>query len=118
MQTIQEALKKLEKSEFRSKFHLSEAEKEYVMINGMEKIRRHAEEFVRVRISPAVIKNDGKQTPMRGHPVFKAQHATACCCRKCLNKWYRLPLGVQLTDEQQTKIDNLIMAWIENQMNI
>ena len=96
---------------------LDEKEKEYVRKNGMEKIRNHAEEFIRTRISPAVIKNDGKQTPMRGHPVFKAQHATACCCRKCLNKWYKLPMGVQLTDIQQTKIVNLIMAWIEKQMN-
>ena len=94
-----------------------EKEKEYVRKNGMEKIRNHAEEFIRTRISPAVIKNDGKQTPMRGHPVFKAQHATACCCRKCLNKWYKLPMGIQLTDIQQTKIVNLIMAWIEKQMN-
>ena len=86
-------------------------------MNGMEKIRSHAEEFIRTRISPAVIKNDGKQTPMRGHPVFKAQHATACCCRKCLNKWYKLPIEMQLTDIQQTKIVNLIMAWIEKQMN-
>ena len=115
MQTIDEALEKLEKSEFRSKFCLKE--KEYVRKNGMEKIRNHAEEFIRTRISPAVIKNDGKQTPMRGHPVFKAQHATACCCRKCLNKWYKLPMGIQLTDIQQTKIVNLIMAWIEKQMN-
>lgn len=117
MQTIDEALEKLEKSEFRSKFCLDEKEKEYVRKNGMEKIRSHAEEFIRTRISPAVIKNDGKQTPMRGHPVFKAQHATACCCRKCLNKWYKLPIGMQLTDIQQTKIVNLIMAWIEKQMN-
>ena len=117
MQTIDEALEMLEKSEFRSKFCLDEKEKEYVRKNGMEKIRNHAEEFIRTRISPAVIKNDGKQTPMRGHPVFKAQHATACCCRKCLNKWYKLPMGIQLTDIQQTKIVNLIMAWIEKQMN-
>ncbi len=26
-------------------------------------------------------RNDGKQTPFRGHPVFTAQHATATCCR-------------------------------------
>lgn len=117
MQTIDDALEKLEKSEFRRKFCLDEKEKAYVRKNGMEKIRSHAEEFIRTRISPAVIKNDGKQTPMRGHPVFKAQHATACCCRKCLNKWYKLPIGMQLTDIQQTKIVNLIMAWIEKQMN-
>ena len=50
MQTIDEALEKLEKSEFRSKFCLDEKEKEYVRKNGMEKIRNHAEEFIRTRI--------------------------------------------------------------------
>ena len=54
---------------------------------------------------------------MRGHPVFKAQHGTACCCRKCLKKWYNVPENKQLTEIQQEKIVNLIMAWINNQLN-
>ena len=82
----------------------------------METIRRHAEDFVKTRLAPAVIPNDGKQTPMRGHPVFVAQHACACCCRGCLNKWYRVPQGVELTPEQQKKIVNLIMAWITREI--
>jgi exodeoxyribonuclease V alpha subunit len=54
---------------------------------------------------------------MRGHPVFIAQHACACCCRGCLEKWYRVPKGTQLTDGQQEKIVALLMAWIERQMD-
>lgn len=114
--TIDEALKKLDKSDFRSSFHLNVSEKKYVAEKGMETVRNHAEEFVKNRLSPAIIPNDGKQTPMKGHPVFKAQHACACCCRGCLNKWYKVPAGISLDEKQQTKIVNLLMAWIEKEM--
>ena len=114
--TIQQAFERLGKSAFRSRFHLSTKDKEYIKNKGMETIRRHAEDFVKTRLAPAVIPNDGKQTPMRGHPVFVAQHACACCCRGCLNKWYRVPQGVELTPEQQKKIVNLIMAWITREI--
>ena len=83
----------------------------------MDTIRKHAEEFIRNRIAPSDIPNDGKQTPMKGHPVFKAQHACACCCRGCLNKWYKVPMNVSLNDIQQNKIVNLLMAWIEKEMS-
>jgi len=72
---------------------------------------------VRLRLSPAEIPNDGKQTPMRGHPVFKAQHACACCCRGCLYKWYKVKRGMALSAVQQQKIVDLLMAWIEKEMN-
>lgn len=116
MQTREQALYKLSRSRFRSSFHLKEKDKEYVRQKGMDTIRRHAQDFVRQKLAPAHPVNDGKQTPMHGHPVFIAQHATACCCRGCLHKWYRVPEGVPLTEEQQTKIVNLIMAWIEKEM--
>ncbi len=116
MQTIEQALNKLQKSKFRASFHLSAQERAYTKEKGMDVIRSHAEDFVRTRLAPAGIPNDGKQTPMRGHPVFKAQHATACCCRGCLNKWYRVKQGVEFSEVQQQKIVNLLMAWIEKEM--
>ncbi len=115
MQTVDQALKKLEKSKFRSGFHLTEKDREYLKEKGTETIRKHAEDFVRQKLAPAEPLNDGKQTPMKGHPVFKAMHATACCCRGCMNKWYKVPLKTELTELQQEKTVNLIMAWIEKQ---
>ena len=106
----------LSRSRFRSRFHLGLRERQYICDKGWDTIRRHAADFVAQRLAPAVIPNDGRQTPMRGHPVFIAQHATACCCRKCLHKWYRVPMGVELSPSQQEKIVNLIMAWINLQM--
>lgn len=115
MQTKEEAFKRLAGSKFRSSFCLTSDDKVYIEQKGIETIRRHAEDFVRQKLAPAYPKNDGKQTPMRGHPVFKAMHATACCCRGCLNKWYRIPVGVELSDDLQTRIVDFLMAWIERQ---
>ena len=81
MQKIEEALDKLRTSAFRAGFRLEEKDRTYIREKGLETVRRHAQDFVRLRLAPAVIPNDGKQTPMRGHPVFVAQHACACCCR-------------------------------------
>lgn len=115
MQTIDEALDKLSKSKFRSSFHLTDKDKSYIKEKGMDAIRLHAYDFISARLAPAEIPNDGKQTPMKGHPVFVAQHATACCCRGCLYKWYKVKKGKQLSKAQIDKIVNLIMAWIEKE---
>ena len=112
---INEALERLNKSAFRSKFHLSQNDIEYIKAKGLDTVKQHAKDLIKKRLSPAYISNDGEQTPMRGHPVFIAQHACACCCRGCLNKWYRVPKNTQLTEIQQEKIVNLLMAWIERE---
>ena len=116
MQTIEQALDKLKRSRFRSGFHLGEKERAYIQEKGIDTIRSHAQDFIRQRLAPAFPPNDGSQTPMRGHPVFIAQHATACCCRGCLQKWYRVPAGRELSPAQQKKIVNLLMAWIAQEM--
>jgi len=113
--TIEQAFGKLAKSKFRSRFHLSESDRQYIAKKGMDAIRRHCEDFVRTRLAPESPANDGRQTPMRGHPVFVAQHATATCCRGCLSKWWKVPVGVPLSEVQQTKIVNFIIAWIEKE---
>ena len=116
MSTIEQTLERLKASNFRAKFHLSEKDKAYVKEKGMELLRLHCADIIQKRLAPAIIVNDGKQTPMRGHPVFIAQHACACCCRSCLNKWYNVKIGVELSNDQQEKIVNLLMAWIEVEM--
>ena len=113
--TINETLNRLSQSRFRASFHLSEADVRYIDEKGMETIRSHCRDFVRERLSPEDPVNDGKQTPWKGHPVFPAQHACACCCRGCLNKWYRVPKHTPLSEMQQEKIVNLLMTWIERE---
>ena len=117
MATVEQALARLQRSAFRAKFHLSEQDRQYIADKGMETIQRHAADFVRTRLAPASIPNDGKQTPMRGHPVFIAQHATATCCRGCLEKWHAIPHGRALSEPEQDYIVQVIHRWLVLQMN-
>lgn len=102
----------LSKSKFRNSFKLKEKDKIYIQEKGIETIKRHAEDFIEKRLAPKIIQNDGKQTPMKGHPVFIAQHATATCCRSCLEKWHKISKGKQLSQEEQKYIVDIIMKWI------
>ena len=102
----------LKQSKFRSKFELAQKDRDYIATKGLETIKEHAFQFINSRVAPAFPKNDGKQTPMRGHPVFIAQHATATCCRGCLQKWYRIEKGRALSDDEIGFIVELVMEWI------
>ena len=107
---------RLKTSPFRAKFKLSEKDKSYIQQKGMDTIRSHCCDFVQKRLAPAIIPNDGKQTPLRGHPVFVAQHATACCCRGCISKWHKIPTGRTLSPDEQDYIVSVIMEWIEREI--
>lgn len=113
---MDELFERLSQSDFRSRFTLKKTDIEYIQKKGMDVIESHARDFIAKRLSPALIPNDGKQTPMRGHPVFIAQHATACCCRGCLKKWYGYDSGQELTQEQQERIVAILMEWINRQL--
>ena len=115
MPTVSDALARLSSSKFRSSFHLSRKDRAYLEEKGLDVIRSHARDFVRQKLAPAEPANDGKQTPMSGHPVFKAMHATACCCRGCLEKWYHVPQHRELTETEQEAIVKLLMGWIGRQ---
>lgn len=111
--TYGDMLDKLSKSKFRSSFTLKEKDIKYINNKGLEKIKEHAYDFINKRIAPLNISNDGKQTPMKGHPVFIAQHACACCCRDCLEKWHKIPKGKNLSKKEINYIVNLLMLWIK-----
>ena len=113
---IPQALESLKKSTFRSKFKLSNKDRQYIRDKGIDTIRQHAIDFISTRIAPQYPKNDGKQTPVRGHTVFIAQHATATCCRKCLHKWHGIGKGRALNDEEIEFVVGLVMGWLNEQI--
>lgn len=110
--TYDEAFARLSRSKFRSRFHLSAADISYIDRVGIDKIRSHATDFVSSRLAPIPGETDGKQTPMRGHPVFVAQHACALCCRGCMNKWYHVPTDCKMADREIEKTVDFLMLWI------
>jgi hypothetical protein len=115
-QDIDIILDKLSKSKFRSSFKLKDKELEYIKSKGLDKIEEHAYDFINKRLAPSIIPNDGKQTPMRGHPVFIGEHATATCCRSCLYKWHHIEPNKELTLEEIDYIVMVIMEWIKRQI--
>lgn len=108
---------RLGKSSFRSKFHLRESDKEYIRRKGLDVIESHAYDFINKRLAPAIIANDGRQTPMKGHPVFIAQHATALCCRGCMDKWHHIEKGSALTEGEIEYTVSVIMLFIKDELN-
>lgn len=67
-----EILDRFAKSKFRSRFRLRAKELEYIKDKGLDTIYSHAYDFIWDRVALAEPVNEGKQTPMRGHPVFIA----------------------------------------------
>ncbi len=101
---------------FRTRFHLRGRERALVQLRGLQAIRRHAEDVITQRLMPAKPHNDGRQTPYRGHPVFVAQHATATCCRSCLERNHEIARGHELTQPERRYVVDVIMRWIEREI--
>ena len=103
---------RLARSRFRSRFRLGARDAAYAADRGPVVLRAHARDFVVRRLAPAEPANDGRQTPMRGHPAFVAQHATATCCRRCLAKWHGIPPGRPLDDDEIGYVVDVVAAWL------
>ncbi|MCU0918561.1 MAG: DUF4186 domain-containing protein [Planctomycetes bacterium] len=115
MRDLDELFAALERSEFRRRFRLRGREAAYLQQKGLETILAHARDFIEQRLAPAEPLNDGQQTPMRNHPAFIAQHATATCCRGCLEKWHQIAKGRPLSDREVQYVVAVLRRWLERQ---
>ena len=115
MRDVEDVFARLSGSDFRSRIHLHQKERDYLERKGMDVVLKHAADFIEKRLAPAQPVNDGKQTPWRNHPVFVAQHATATCCRTCLEKWHSIPKGRELTVEEKRYAVEVIRRWLSSE---
>jgi hypothetical protein len=115
MRDLDDLFAALANSTFRARFEISKKERAYGAEHGLAGLLDHARRIVRERLAPARPENDGKQTPMRNHPVFVAQHATGTCCRGCLAKWHGIPAGRALSEEEQAHVVAAIGRWLRGQ---
>lgn len=106
---------RLARSPFRSRLRLAAKERGYLIAKGLPAVLGHGREFINQRLAPADPRNDGKQTPFRGHPVFVAQHATATCCRSCLEKWHGIPRGRALASQEIEHVMAVLERWLRAQ---
>jgi Domain of unknown function (DUF4186) len=115
---LDEVFDALARSDFRSRFRLRGKELDYLRGKGLAVVLRHAADFVEKRLAPAEPANDGRQTPLRNHPVFVAQHATATCCRGCLQKWHAIPKGRELTEDEKRYVLSVLERWLAEQLGV
>jgi len=87
-------------------------DRQCLQTKGIATIRSHAVDFITTRLAPPFPRNDGKKTPMSGHPVFIATHATAACFGGCLWKWHRIEKGRPLKGDEIGFVVALVMGWI------
>ncbi len=116
MRDLDDVFERLHRSPFRQRFRLEGPERAYLDRKGLDVVLAHAADFIDKRLAPANPAHDGKQTPMRKHPVFVAQHATATCCRGCLEKWHAIQKGHELAVEERQYVIRAIRRWLEQQI--
>jgi hypothetical protein len=113
---IDARIERITRYPFRAEFHLRRQELDYLASRGLDVMRRHARQLIIARVAAARPSNDGKQTPWGGHPVFRAQHATATCCRRCLASNHDILAGHDLTDTEIDYIVEVICRWIQHDL--
>jgi hypothetical protein len=59
---------------------------------------------------------DGRQTPLEGSAIYYAQHATATCCRTCLEYWHDIPKGRPLTAGEFDYCATLIDLFLDEKL--
>jgi predicted Fe-S protein YdhL (DUF1289 family) len=106
---------RLAASSFRRKFRLQGRERAYLDMWGLPKVMEQGRKFIDERLAPANPRNDGRQTPWRNHPIFVAQHATATCCRGCLEKTHGIAKGHELSAEEREHVLGAIERWLRSQ---
>jgi hypothetical protein len=109
---IEAAFHKLAASAFRRKFRLQGRELAYLRTWGLPHVLKHGRELLAKRLALAEPANDGRQTPWRNHPIFVAQHATATCCRGCLEKTHGLAKGVALSEDEMRYVMRVLERWL------
>ncbi len=117
MRSLDQVFARLAGSQFRQRFHLGDRERRYLEERGLQTVLEHARGFVDARLAPEHPLRDGKQTPYHGHPVFVAQHATACCCRGCLEKWHGIPRGHRLSEAEHQHVLAGLERWLRQALD-
>ncbi len=59
---------------------------------------------------------DGRQTPFEGNTIYYAQHATASCCRKCIEYWHGFPTEGELTPAQLEYLYQLVVRYLDERL--
>lgn len=93
--------------------------KEDDLTKAFKKGKIKIQEEVKNRIKKAIGVSEpfrGGFTPYYGNIIYYAQHATATCCRECMNYWHGFEVGRALTEEEIKYSSELIMLYIDERI--
>jgi hypothetical protein len=87
----------------------------YAKRKGLLGLQEAAELRLRKYVGPprAELFRDGTQTPKVGNAIHYAQHATATCCRKCIEAWHGIERELPLTDQELGYMTELVMHYLK-----
>lgn len=83
---------------------------------GRPGLHEAIENRIRKYVGPATPNYDGRQTPFEGNVIFYGQHATATCCRKCIEEWHGVPQGQELSEEEVSYFSELIKEYVNERL--
>jgi len=86
---------------------------------GLVKLREKAEIQIQKHVNKPYEQYtmwDKMQTPWEGNFIAYAQHATATCCKRCIEEWHGIPRNSLLDEEQIKYCVGLIMYYVETRL--
>lgn len=92
--------------------------KSTVRAKSQEEIADSVKKRLRATLGKAKKDNvwDGRQTPFDGNLINWAQHATATCCRSCLEYWHGIDANAEITDTDYRYFEQIIMNYLDEKI--
>jgi hypothetical protein len=81
---------------------------------GFNQLKSMVRPLLEKKVAPEKIFRDGTQTKKEGSAIHYAQHATATCCRKCLEYWHGIDRNRDLTKVELDYCEGLVIAYLES----
>jgi Domain of unknown function (DUF4186) len=88
----------------------------YARRKGRIALRQAARKQIVKAVASPNHPRQGQQTPRETNPhanaIHYAQHATASCCRKCVEEWHGIPMDRVLTEQELNYLTDLAMLYV------
>jgi hypothetical protein len=99
-------------------FHkpVDDAAMRHALRKGRTLLKQAARDRLQKYLAPANLPRDGRQTPLEGNTIYYAQHATATCCRTCLEYWHDIPKGRPLTQQEFDYCVTLVELFLDQKL--
>ncbi len=90
----------------------------YARRKGKKGMKEAVRKRIESSVGPEQPYRDGTQTKMQdcGNPIHYAQHATASCCRTCIEYWHGIPKGRELSGEEVEYLSQLVILYVNERL--